>query len=156
MNHQIGNPIDDRPEGLLRGLFVHSTIAAAERKPNKSTTFDATIARVWKHFPAKSAFAKLRNMKNTSSHRGRKARKSASRIPPGHLPASTSQEFIFPQPDAIGIANMQKLYLDKFNKVLSDGDAREILSRLMRYIYLLNFPCSITESTLENRTTTGQ
>ena len=51
---------------------------------------------------------------------------------------------------------MQKLYLDKFNKVLSDGDAREILSRLMRYIYLLNFPCSNTESTPESQTTIDQ
>lgn len=28
VNHQIGNPIDDRPEGLLSSLFVHSIIAA--------------------------------------------------------------------------------------------------------------------------------
>lgn len=61
-----------------------------------------------------------------------------------------------PQPDAIGIANVQKLYLDKFEKRLSDVDAREILSRVMRFIFLLNFPCSSTESTPENQTTTNQ
>ena len=79
---------------------------------------------------------------------------SMSRSP--SLPRRTSHEFTFPQPDAEGIARVQEIYLNKCGKAISEADAREVLSRVMRYLYLLNFTCSTTESTPENPTTTGQ
>lgn len=72
------------------------------------------------------------------------------------LPEYVSREFVFPQPDAEGIAKTQELYLNKCGKHISEGEAREVLSRMMRYLYVLNFPCSATPSTPENPTTTAQ
>lgn len=72
------------------------------------------------------------------------------------LPNRTSTEFIFPQPDAEGIARVQEIYLNKCDKAINEAEAREVLSRVMRYLYLLNFTCSTTESTPENPTTTAQ
>ena len=63
---------------------------------------------------------------------------------------------MFPQPDAEGIARVQEIYLNKCDKAISEAEAREVLSRVMRYLYLLNFICSATESTPENPTTTAQ
>ncbi|MCC6687208.1 MAG: hypothetical protein IT205_09495 [Fimbriimonadaceae bacterium] len=72
------------------------------------------------------------------------------------LPSRTSTEFMFPHPDAEGIARVQEIYLNKCDKAISEAEAREILSRVMRYLYLLNFTCSTTESTPENPTMTAQ
>lgn len=74
---------------------------------------------------------------------------------PPPRPTFTSRELVFPQPDAEGIAKTQELYLNKVGKTLTEGEAREVLSRVMRYLFLLNFPCSDTESTPENPTTTA-
>lgn len=72
------------------------------------------------------------------------------------LPDATSSEFIFPQPDAVGIAETQKLYFNKVGKTISKAEASEVLGRVMRYLILLNTPCLNTESTPENPTTTVQ
>lgn len=72
------------------------------------------------------------------------------------LPRRTSDEYVFPQPDAEGIARVQEIYLNKCDKTLSEAEAREVLSRVMRYLYLLNFTCSTTVSTPENPTTTAR
>jgi len=69
---------------------------------------------------------------------------------------SVSREFVFPQPDAEGIAKTQELYLNKCGKIISESEAREVLSRVMRYLYVLNFPCFDTESTPESPTTTDR
>ena len=72
------------------------------------------------------------------------------------LPSQTSNEFVFPQPDAAGIAKTQELYLNKVGHALTEAEAREVLSRVMRYLYVLNFPCFYTDSTPENPTTTAR
>ena len=66
------------------------------------------------------------------------------------------RDFLLPQPDAIGIAETKELHLSNYGRVLSDEEAHEILSRVMRYLFLINnpAPCS-TDSTLENPTTTN-
>lgn len=72
------------------------------------------------------------------------------------LPDTTSREFVFPQPDAEGIAKTQEVYLNKVGHALTEAEAREVLSRVMRYLYVLNFPCFDTDSTQENPTTTAR
>lgn len=72
------------------------------------------------------------------------------------LPDATSTEFIFPQPDAEGIAETQKLYFNKVGRSILESEASEVLGRVMRYLFLLNMPCSNTESTPENPMTTAQ
>lgn len=67
-----------------------------------------------------------------------------------------SQEFIFPQPDAEGINEMKEFYLRSFNRTLSTAEAHEVVSRLIRYLYLINHQCFITPSTAENLTTTDR
>lgn len=64
--------------------------------------------------------------------------------------------YLSPQPDAIGIIKTKELYLKKYNKVLSDGEAEEILGKVMRHLYLVNDTCSNTQSTSENLTTINQ
>ncbi len=64
--------------------------------------------------------------------------------------------FLLPTPDHIGIAKTKELYLKKYGKVLSDGEAGEILGKVMRYIYLVKETCSSTLSTPENPTTISQ
>ena len=64
-------------------------------------------------------------------------------------------DFLLPQPDSVGITETKKLYLDKYDKVLSDAEAQEILGRLMRHLFLVNYPpCCNSENTFENPTTT--
>ncbi|ARU41213.1 hypothetical protein CCB80_08725 [Armatimonadetes bacterium Uphvl-Ar1] len=50
VNHQIGNPIDDRPEGLGWGWFVHAPIAPDRTKADKSLYVDASGAGLWNGF----------------------------------------------------------------------------------------------------------
>ena len=49
-----------------------------------------------------------------------------------------SEEFVFPQPDAEGIKEMQTFYKKKFHRDLTAVEAYEVVSRLMRYLYLVN------------------
>ena len=49
-----------------------------------------------------------------------------------------SEEFVFPQPDAEGIKEMQAFYKKEFQRDLTDVEAYEVVSRLMRYLYLVN------------------
>lgn len=89
-------------------------------------------------------------MRAPFTHSSERQLNTARSSPPIQLPGSQSREFIFPQPDAVGIANVQKLYLNKCGKRVTEAEAREVLYRVMRYLYLLNFPCFTTESTPEN------
>ena len=62
--------------------------------------------------------------------------------------------FLYPTPDEEGIAKTKKLYLNRFNLEISDDQASEVLSRVMRYIYLISEQCPDTPSTLESPKTT--
>lgn len=64
--------------------------------------------------------------------------------------------FLPPLPDSEGIAKTKQLYLKKYGKVIDDGEAEEILGKVMRYLYLVNDTCSNTQSTSENLTTINQ
>lgn len=62
-----------------------------------------------------------------------------------------SEEFIFPQPDAEGIKEMQAFYKREFNRELTVAEAHEVLSRLMRYLYLVNHSVFLpAHATLKN------
>lgn len=58
--------------------------------------------------------------------------------------------YLFPQPDAEGIAKMKDLYLNRFDKELTDEQAAEILARIMRVLYVTSDLCSDTLSTPAN------
>lgn len=73
-----------------------------------------------------------------------------------NLPDATSEEFVFPQPDAQGIAETKELYFNKLGRTLTDAEAAEALGRVMRYLFLQFSPCSSTESIPESPTTTAQ
>jgi hypothetical protein len=60
-----------------------------------------------------------------------------------------------PTPDAEGIAKTKELYLNRFGKAITDEQAHRVLGSVMRFIYLINQPCSDTPSTPENPTTTA-
>jgi hypothetical protein len=53
---------------------------------------------------------------------------------------TTSEEFIFPEPDAEGITQMQELYYQRTGKEITELEAKEALGRVMRYLFLLNIP----------------
>jgi hypothetical protein len=65
-------------------------------------------------------------------------------------------EFLLPQPDSLGISEIKELYLRKFGRILTDGEAAQVLGMVMRHLFLINNPCSGTASTLENQTTTNR
>jgi hypothetical protein len=65
-------------------------------------------------------------------------------------------DFLLPQPDAEGIASTKELYLRKYGRVLSDGEASQALGMLMRHLFLINNPCTSTPSTPESPTTTSR
>lgn len=71
-------------------------------------------------------------------------------------PSEIAYRSLIPQPDAEGIAKTQELYFTKCGRHISEDEARDVLGRVMRYIYALNFPCSSSDSTPENPTTTAQ
>jgi hypothetical protein len=64
--------------------------------------------------------------------------------------------FLQPQPDEVGIAQTKALYLRKYKRVLSETEAGEILGKVMRYMFLVNYSCLDMESTPENQTTIHQ
>jgi hypothetical protein len=64
--------------------------------------------------------------------------------------------FLIPQPDAIGIAQTQALYLEKYGKSLTDAEAAAILGKIMRYLFLVNTPCLPEPDTPENPMTTPE
>ncbi len=59
-------------------------------------------------------------------------------------------KYLFPLPDDEGIAKMKKMYLNRLSRTLTDEQAAEVLSRVMRYIYLTSELCSDTPSMPEN------
>ena len=66
-------------------------------------------------------------------------------------------DFLMPQPDAIGIAETKEICLRKYGRVVTDDEAKEILGRVMRYLFLMNNlpPCSSTDNMPENLMTTN-
>lgn len=71
------------------------------------------------------------------------------------LPPSVAGEPHYPKPDARGLAETRRLVFNRTGKEITDGEAAEILSRVMRHLYLLNFPPCDTPSTPESPTTTA-
>lgn len=72
-----------------------------------------------------------------------------------NLQKHVSPEFICPQPNARGIARTQELYFNVSGRSITEEEARDILARVMRYLFLMNFPCSDTERTPESPMTIG-
>ncbi len=71
-------------------------------------------------------------------------------------PNAATSEFLLPQPSAGGVAKMRALYFNRTGKNITEGEARDVLARLMRFQYLnvlTNAPCA-TASTPESPTTT--
>ena len=75
----------------------------------------------------------------------------------------------YPTPDAEGLAKTKELYLNQCSRELTDEEAYEVLSQVMRFLYLINpaypgynplshpindQPCSTTPSMPENPTKT--
>lgn len=54
-------------------------------------------------------------------------------IPPETLPLS---DFLLPQPSAEGVGKIRELYREKTGREMPEADAREALSRIMRWQYL--------------------
>ena len=63
-------------------------------------------------------------------------------------------DFFVPKPSEEGVAKMRQLYFTKCGKEVSDAEAADALGRVMRYLYLMNYPCFDTPSTPENPMTT--
>jgi len=47
---------------------------------------------------------------------------------------------LYPVPDAEGLAKTKTFYLNRFGKALSDQEAYDILSSVMRFLYLQSLP----------------
>ena len=47
---------------------------------------------------------------------------------------------LYPQPDAQGLAKTKDFYLNRLGRTLSDEEAHEVLSALMRFLYLQSLP----------------
>lgn len=62
--------------------------------------------------------------------------------------------YLIPLPDSEGIAKTQELYLNRLGISLTEEEAAEVLSRVMRFLYLTSELCSDTPSTPENPKTT--
>jgi len=50
---------------------------------------------------------------------------------------------LYPQPDAQGLAKTKDFYLNRFGKTLTDEEAHEVLSAVMRFLYLQSLPPEI-------------
>ena len=61
---------------------------------------------------------------------------------------------LYPLPDNDAIAKTKELYLNQLNIELTDEQAAEVLSRVMRFVYLTSELCSATPSTPESPRTT--
>jgi hypothetical protein len=59
---------------------------------------------------------------------------------------------LYPTPTAEGLAKTKAFYWNRFTKQLTDEEAYEVLNSVMRYLYLINLPCSPTPSTPESQT----
>ena len=57
---------------------------------------------------------------------------------------------LFPIADAQGIAKVKELYLNRVGRTLSDEEAAEVLTLVMRFIYLTSGACFDMDSTPEN------
>jgi len=53
---------------------------------------------------------------------------------------------LYPTPTAKGIAKTKEFYLNQFGRAIDDQQAFEILNPIIRYLYLINIPCSPTPS----------
>lgn len=65
-------------------------------------------------------------------------------------------DFLLPQPSPEGIARTRGLYRRKLGMEVTDAEAAEALSRVMRYVYFTmkaTALCSGTDSMPESRTT---
>lgn len=73
-------------------------------------------------------------------------------------PSAATSEFLLPQPSAGGVARLRELYFNRTGRRITEDEARDVLSRLMRFQHLnvlTNAPCPGTASTPESPTTTA-
>lgn len=86
---------------------------------------------------------------------------SATELPHAELlggSVGSTSSFVQPQPTQQGIADIRELYYAKFQRKISEDEAREILSHLFALIlntHLIMQGCSDTDSTPESLGTTA-
>src|SRR5690349_5340487 len=124
------------------GVIRDRTVELVSLQCRKGTEEATSVARrVWKRF---AIVWTERWLLDRSAH--------ASMVRTSLMTATMS--YLLPTPDEEGIAKTQELYLNRIGKTLTNEEAAEVLGRAMRYLFLINHPCSTSPSTLESPMTT--
>lgn len=75
-----------------------------------------------------------------------------------HRPSAATPEYLLPTPNAEDIAKLRASYFNRTGREIDEDQAREVLTRIMRFQYLnilINAPCLDTDFTPASPTTTG-